>query len=286
MTRKLTINLIGPGKVGQTVCRCLVDQDLHTVQDVFGRDPDRAAAAAAFIGSGSVVTSMAAMRPADLWFITVPDARIGEVAEDLAGSYGHAAGTAVAIHFSGFLPADEMAALRRLNWAVVSAHPVLTFADPAIAAANFAGTYCGIEGDEHARVQVGQLLEGIGARTFSVTTEGKALYHAAAVLSSNFAVVLQAMAREAWLEAGVPGDVARELNQSMLKAVVENITALGPQGALTGPAARGDWSVVERQHEAVRDWHPEAGRAYESLSLMARRLKRHGMTTSRVDEEG
>lgn len=284
MTRKLTINLIGPGKVGQTVCRCLANQGRHAIQDVFGRDRERAASAVSFIGEGSVATSLSSMRPADLWFVTVPDSRIGAVAAELADA--RPAGAATAVHFSGFLPADEMAPLRRLGWELVSAHPVLTFADPAIAAAHFAGTYCGMEGDDGARGEVAGLLGEIGARTFDVTTRGKALYHAAAVFSSNFAVVLQAMAREAWAEAGVPEDISVELNNSMLRAIAENVVALGPPAALTGPAARGDWTVVTRQHEAVRDWHPEAGRAYESLSLMARRLKRTGTTRHPVDEEG
>ena len=283
MTARLKINLIGPGKVGQTLGRLLADQALHSIQDVFGHNPERAAKAVAFIGDGSVVPSLAAMRPADIWLITVPDSKIGPVAEEL--STLQPAVPAMAVHCSGFFPAEEMQGLRNLGWSLVSAHPVLTFADPEIAVQHFEGTCCGLEGDEPARTQVAKLFEEIGARTFAITSDGKELYHAAAVISSNFAVVLQALAREAWSQADVPDDISTELQRSMLKAVVENVTALGPEVALTGPAARGDWTVVSRQQKAVSAWHTEAGRAYESLSIMARRLKRLGSTSLPVIEE-
>ncbi|MBP0440000.1 DUF2520 domain-containing protein [Tianweitania sediminis] len=283
MAPRLTVNLVGPGKVGQTLGRCIADAALHDIQDVCGHDPGRTAAATAFIGSGTAVPSLAAMRPADIWLITVPDTRIGTISAELRDVQQQ--GAAVAVHCSGFLPASEMLPLRDLGWSLVSAHPVLTFADPALAAAQFPGTQCGLEGDSAGLKVVADLMQGLGAHTFPVSTEGKPLYHAAAVISSNFAVVLQALAREAWQQAGVPDDVAKALNRSMLEAVVENVTALGPQGALTGPASRGDWTVVTRQHVAVSEWHPQAGEVYQALSFMARRLKRSGSTLRPVDEE-
>jgi predicted short-subunit dehydrogenase-like oxidoreductase (DUF2520 family) len=53
---------------------------------------------------------------------------------------------------------------------------------------------------------------------------------------------------------------------------VDNITTLGPQAALTGPAARGDTAAIARQGAAVAAWDVQAGAAYESLSALALRL--------------
>jgi len=281
---RLTINLIGAGKVGQTLCRLFADQGQHDVQDVFGRDLQRTEQAVGFIGAGRAVDSLAALRSADIWLVTVPDTRIGEVVAELAAVAP--AGPAVAFHCSGFLPAAELSPVRALGWQLASAHPVMSFADPATAIKHFPGCHCGLEGDAAAVETVASLLGGVGARTFPIETQGKALYHAAAVFSSNLAVVLQGLAREAWMAAGVPEIVARDLNVTLLKATVDNVEALGPEAALTGPAARGDWSVVSRQHQAVQTWHPLAGDAYDSLSLLARRLKRGGSTLVPVDEEG
>lgn len=272
---KLKINLVGPGKVGQTLMRRIVMAGEHEIQDVVGRSVETARLAVEFIGTGTAVSALADMRPADLWFVTVSDTRIGAVAARLAEV---APKPSIAVHCSGFLPAAEMRPLRDLGWGLASAHPVLTFADPASAVRQFEGTLCGIEGDAGAVTIVDALMRGIGGHPFPVSSEYKAIYHAAAVFSNNFTVVLQAVAREAWARAGVPQEIAEQLNAHLLSATTENVKRLGPAAALTGPAARGDLEIVARQEAAVRSWHPDAGEVYAELSVLAARLKQTGTT--------
>ena len=166
--------------------------------------------------------------------------------------------------------------LRRTGWVLASAHPNLSFADPETAAAAFPGTPCGIEGDQEAVAAIEALLMQFGGRPFRIASEHKALYHAAAVFSNNFATVLQAIARTAWKDAGVPDEIAAQLNASLLRATCDNVIASGPRDALTGPAARGDVDVVQAQGEVVTDWNAAAGRLYRDLSIMAARLKSTG----------
>ncbi|WP_226578993.1 Rossmann-like and DUF2520 domain-containing protein [Acuticoccus sediminis] len=277
----LTLNLVGPGRVGQTIFRRLVEAGQHTVQDIAARSLESAERAAEAIGAGRA-TTLGEMRAADVWFITVSDTKTTAVAEALARS---APGPAIAVHCSGFLSSEALAPLGPRGWSLASAHPVLTFADPAVAVTQFPGSYCGIEGDETALATVRPLLEGIGARCFPIRSETKALYHGAAVMANNFAIVLQALGREAWADSGVPADILEDLHAAILRPTVENVLAMGPAAALTGPASRNDWDVVTRQHQAVADWNPEAGQAYESLSVMARRLKHSGSTRIRHPEE-
>lgn len=277
------LNLIGAGSVGTTLFHLFANSGLFDIQDIHGRDEIRLAQALSFIGTGNGTTSLAAMRPADIWFVTVPDTQIAEIAFDLASA--SSSGPAIAVHCSGFLPASELGPLSELGWAVASAHPVMTFADPESSVRDFPGTYCGMEGDEGVIQIVASMLQLIGAQPFTIKPGGKALYHAAAVISNNLAVVLQAIAREAWAEAGVPAQISPHLNAALLSSTAKNVNQLGPTEALTGPAARGDWPVVERQAEAVETWHPIAGQAYRSLSLLARRLKRTGSTLLSLREE-
>jgi predicted short-subunit dehydrogenase-like oxidoreductase (DUF2520 family) len=61
---------------------------------------------------------------------------------------------------------------------------------------------------------------------------------------------------------------------------VANITRLGPAGALTGPAARGDVAAIARQAQAVAHWDAEAGAAYAALSALALRLAKAKTDTS------
>ena len=55
----------------------------------------------------------------------------------------------------------------------------------------------------------------------------------------------------------------------LVRATVDNVAALGPAGALTGPAARGDWETIEA-HLAALD--PAERDAYRAMVVLARRL--------------
>lgn len=270
-----TVNLIGTGRVGQTLLRCLSGQPDLIIQDVNSRRYAAAVSAVDATGQGRAVETLKQMRPADIWLLTVPDTTIASVADDLAAIN---LTPAIAVHCSGFHVAGVMAPLGAKGWHLASAHPMLSFADPEVSAARFPGTWVGMEGDADALDPVGGLFSGLGARTFRVSSEGKALYHAAAVITNNFTTVLQAVALETWERAGVPEEAARDLNATLLRSTLENIERLGPAEALTGPAARGDRAVVDAQAARVASWRADVGEVYVQLSEMAVRLKITGST--------
>ncbi|WP_170574616.1 Rossmann-like and DUF2520 domain-containing protein [Ruegeria atlantica] len=282
--KSVTINLIGAGRVGRTFLHLLAANSNFRVQDILSATHSSAQIAVEQVKAGRAVKHISDLRPADLWFITVPDTQIADVAarlaDELAGT--EAARTSAALHCSGFFPADEMGPLRRLNWRLASVHPVLSFAVPERAKDQFGGTLCGLEGDEAALSVIQPVLEQLGAECFAIRSETKSLYHAAAVISNNFTVVLQAIARDAWKDAGVVDDIARRLNEKLLDSTVENVRALGPKQALTGPAARGDVQVVTSQGQEVAHWNPEAGELYRILSKLAHTIKTNGPTGSEL----
>ncbi len=276
----MRVNIIGTGKVGRTLMALLAEADGLSLGDVLGRRPDSAAAAVAAAGAGRVVESVAQMAAADLWVLPVPDDRIAVVAAELAEAQPEAS---AALHCSGFLSSAVLAPLAARGWSTASCHPVLSFADPAIAARQFPGTCCAVEGDATAAGLARDLVRRLGGEPFAVDAQGKALYHAAAVISNNFATMLQAVAREAWAASGVAPEMAERLGNALLAGTAESVARLGPAAALTGPAARGDTEVLRQQQAAVAAWHPEAGDLYALASLLAGRLKRTGTT---LPEEG
>ena len=277
-----TINVLGTGRVGQTLARLLNASWTCEVQDLMAASETTVRAAADFIGAGRPVLNLRELRPADIWLLAVPDTRIAQVATELAdalaGNETFSSSHAVAFHCSGFQPASVMAPLRALGWQLASVHPVLTFASPQAAVSQFAGTPCGFEGDLAAVQALEPVFLAIGAQVFRVATERKALYHAASVFSSNFTVVLQAIAREAWASAGVTDGMAAKLHQGLLRATVNNVLAFGAHRAITGPAARGDLDVVRAQGAAVAAWHERAGLLYRELSALASALAQTGST--------
>jgi predicted short-subunit dehydrogenase-like oxidoreductase (DUF2520 family) len=62
------------------------------------------------------------------------------------------------------------------------------------------------------------------------------------------------------------------MRSTLLHNAVNNIVALGPQAALTGPAARGDLALVAAQGDAVTLLDTDAGAAYQVLSRLAGKL--------------
>lgn len=264
-----TLNLVGCGRVGQTLARLWQQQHTFVIQDVLTTSLSSARAACDFIGAGQPVPTLAAMRPADVWLLGTPDAQLPAVAQALAD---RALPAAVVFHCSGALDIGLLAPLAAQGWHSASAHCILSFASAASALTQFAGTPCALEGPPEACAPLQQAFEAIGARCFAVASEHKLLYHAAAVFATNFVPVLQAVAEEAWRATGVPPDLLPGLRARLLTHAVANITTLGPAGALTGPAARGDTAAIARQGVAVSAWDPLAGAAYQALSTLALRL--------------
>lgn len=266
-----TLNIIGCGRVGRTLGRLWQAQGTWVVQDVATRSAASAQEAIAFIGAGRAVTQCDNMRPADAWMLAVPDRDIAGVAAGLTQRRGTAA-PALAFHCSGALGSDALAALKMLGWQTASAHCLLSFASPAAALTQFAGTPCALEGDATATDLLATAFSQIGGRCFALASKDKLLYHAGAVFATNFLPVLQSVAQHMWRDSGMPDDMIEPLQARLLDNAVANLLALGPAGALTGPAARGDQALVQMQAQTVREWDATTGAAYQSLSELATRL--------------
>jgi predicted short-subunit dehydrogenase-like oxidoreductase (DUF2520 family) len=280
----LRINIIGAGQVGRTFMALIRAAPGMTLGDVLGRRAAATQAAVDALGAGRAATALAEMRDADLWVLSVPDDRIAQVADDLARARPEPSEVTVAVHCSGFHASDLLLPLRDRGWSIASCHPVLSFSDPTAAAQHFAGTCCAVEGNTDAIRLVRTFVTDLGGVPFDIDPEKKPLYHAAAVFSNNFATVLQALAREAWAEAGVTPEMAARLGNALLAGTADSVARMGPAAALTGPAARGDAETLRRQEADIADWHPEAATVYATMSHLARRLKTEGKTHGRLAE--
>jgi predicted short-subunit dehydrogenase-like oxidoreductase (DUF2520 family) len=275
-----TLNLIGAGRVGQTLARLWQQGGVFAVQDVLTASMSTAQVACGVIGAGRAVHSMAAMRAADVWMLAVPDAQIGAVAQQLAASAKTAAPRTFVFHCSGAQGAALLQPLSALGWHCASAHCILSFTSVDAATAQFPGTPCALEGDAAAIVALQDAFTAIDAHCFEVQSANKLLYHAAAVFATNFLPVLQSVAEDAWTASGVPPELLPGLRAALLSNAVANITRLGPKGALTGPAARGDVAAIAKQATAVRQWDEQSGAAYEALSALALRLAKASTESS------
>jgi predicted short-subunit dehydrogenase-like oxidoreductase (DUF2520 family) len=107
---------------------------------------------------------------------------------------------------------------------------------------------------------------------FEIDEEGRAAYHAAASVASNFMVTLQSAAESIAAGAGLERAQARALLVPLLRRTVDNLAELGPERALTGPVARGDEMTILAQRRAVAEAAPQLLDLFDELVRHTRAL--------------
>jgi predicted short-subunit dehydrogenase-like oxidoreductase (DUF2520 family) len=236
------ITVIGPGRLGTALAVAL-------------RAAGRTVAGP--VGRGEAVPA------ADVVLVCVPDAEIPAAAAAAAGAaplIGHTSG------------ATGLGALAAAGSAAFGLHPLQTFAG-GDGPERFAGAGCAVAGTTDAALAAAsELAELLGMHPFEIDDAGRAAYHAAASIASNFLVTLEGAAERVAAGAGLSAGEARELLAPLVRTTVENWAARGPEGALTGPVARGDDATVERQREAVAAVAPELLGLFDSLIEHTRAL--------------
>ncbi len=263
-----TIHIIGCGKVGKTLGRLWTELGVLQVRSVLNRSPQIARRAVDFLGAGRAIDGYRQMEPADLVMISTSDESIEGCCRELCRTEVLHPGTVV-FHCSGSLSSELLAPARERGASIAGIHPVKSFADPAVAVKTFSGTFCAVEGDPAACEVLADCLHRCGANTFSVKPDQKTIYHAASVIVCNYLTALMEVGLRCYEKAGIPTDTAVRIIEPIARETLDNVFRLGPAEALTGPIARGEPSVVERQCEALGSWDEKIERVYKSLGQIA-----------------
>jgi predicted short-subunit dehydrogenase-like oxidoreductase (DUF2520 family) len=236
----LRVGIVGPGRVGTALARALRDAGVG-VEGPLGRGE----------------------RPArcDAIVLCVPDAEIPAAVEAVT------AAAPLVGHTSGATP---LSALAHAGVPAFGLHPLQSFAHPGV---RFEGAGAAVAGSTpEALAFATGLAERLGMCPFEIDEEGRAAYHAAASVASNFLVTLMAAAEATARDAGLDREDARALLMPLVRQTVENIAELGPEAALTGPVARGDDATVEAQRAAVERVAPELLGLFDELVRHTRAL--------------
>lgn len=273
-----TLSIIGGGRLGRTLGALIQQSGAFRQAAVLCRSEAHAQAAVAFIGGGTPVCSMAAVPASDAYLLSVPDDVLAEVAAELA-LQGVPAG-ALVFHASGACDCSVLDPLRGHGARLASCHPAFSFAEPARAITRFAGTFCALEGDEAACTELAGLARQIGAQPFTLAAGGKAAYHAALTIASNYLVTLTGLAQTVAQQAGIDAAQSRALLGSLMHASLDNALELGAGAALTGPIVRGDLTTVQRHLQVLPQ--PELRASYRALGRATLRLAEPQLTSSQT----
>jgi len=202
----------------------------------------------------------------------VRDERISQTAERL-GREARLRDHQVLLHTSGAHAAAEVLGVARpAVRALGTLHPLVSFADPRLFAGGLRGVAFGVEGDPAAGAVARILVAALGGRALDIAAGDLALYHAAAVLASNYVVALGDLARGLFITAGVAPEDALPALVPLMNSVVQNLAHVGLPGALTGPVERGDVATVERHLEALDRRAPSLAPLYRSMGREVLRI--------------
>lgn len=247
----MRVNIIGAGKTGKTLGRLLVLHKAATIGCLYNTSEATNQEALSFVEQGTGITELSHLQNADITFITTPDDCIEETCNYLVKLNLIQANSIIA-HVSGTKTSHTLKAARLQNCALVSAHPLKSFAQPKLAVTNFSGTYCALEGDESAVNVMRELFQKIGAQPFQISQHKKAVYHAAGVFASNYLITLFDTAQQCLIESGIAREVAWEITMSLMQGTLSNLNTLqSTEKSLTGPLKRGDIDTLNSHLEQL-----------------------------------
>ena len=234
-------------------------------------------AALDFIGAGRAARSPAvAAHSGDVVFLTVPDRMIRPVCEEIAAAKGFKRG-AVVIHCAGVHDASVLAAARERKALVAALHPLQSFATPEGAVKAMKGTCFTFDGDEAAAPVAEKIVEALGGRMVRVRPEGRALYHAASCVLSNYLVAVADLGMIMLILSGMDKAEAARAARPLLAGTVENIGKVGVPGRADRPdlaRRRGDGRAAPRCAEPAAAGNPAALSARSDCTPSASRSGR------------
>jgi predicted short-subunit dehydrogenase-like oxidoreductase (DUF2520 family) len=172
----------------------------------------------------------------------------------------------VVLHSSGVHSVDALKVAGDAGAGVGSVHPLMTF--PTRKPVALDGVPFAVEAEGRLKAKLFRLVRVLGGEPFSISSEGKALYHAAAVMASPLLVSLATAAEETARLAGLSNQEARKLLQPIMEATLRNFFRQGGNKSFSGPFARGDAQTVSLHLEALAA-HPLLKLVYRSLALQA-----------------
>jgi predicted short-subunit dehydrogenase-like oxidoreductase (DUF2520 family) len=191
---------------------------------------------------------LASLGEPDLIVLCVPDDEIASVAAAIAPRHH-----SVVAHVAGSRNLDVLAPHRRVG----SLHPLMALPTGSEAERLIGATYC-VAGDDLVR----EVALSLSGRVITLRDDQRTIYHAAAVVASNHLVALMGQVRTLAESIGLTLEDFLPLSEQSLV----DVARFGPDGALTGPAARGDMATIDAHLAAI----PESERStYVALANAA-----------------
>ncbi|MFH1674716.1 MAG: Rossmann-like and DUF2520 domain-containing protein [Pseudomonadota bacterium] len=261
---KQSIAIVGCGTIGTTLGKLFAETG-YPIVGVASRRLESARSTAELLGiSNYSDISVHITAKADIVFITTPDVVIQSVCDEIARQNGFKRGSFV-FHCSGAFPSEILASARRCGAHIGSLHPLQSFASVEQALKMVTGCTCTFEGDTETLPIAREMAKDIGADFIQIRVQDKPLYHAAAVVASNYLVTLVNLAIELNQLSGISTKASIKALLPLIEGTLNNVKHLGVHRALTGPIVRGDIDTITSHVEAIKVRAPHFWPLYRAL---------------------
>jgi len=285
-TKNFSVSIIGAGRVGTAFGIALrrAGYDINTVVAKHDRNAKRAAR---LIGNSTIGISATEFRrlgpTRQDWFqgssliiITTPDDAIKSVTRELVATLrSHRKirkalpASRVVMHTSGALSSEVLRPLQNEGFAVGSLHPLVAISDAQSGAEWLTRSFFSLEGDA-AAIRFGRrIVRDLGGQSFTIDSDAKPLYHAAALMASPNITALFDIAVEMLARCGLTPKRSRQILLPLVKSTLDNLVTRDPAQALTGTFKRGDITTVKKHLAAIET--AKLRDAWEAYLLLGRR---------------
>ena len=183
---------------------------------------------------------------ANVFFLTVPDGEIKNVAESLS-KLKRDFKDCICIHFSGVENISALQSLKNKGCAVGSLHIIRPF--PSKNIVDIKSFPVSVEAkDKRAISYLDQLCRKLKLKPHKIKSDEKVLHHLAAVHSSNF---LAGNLYNAFSLIKSKNNLSNKILKNTTQSALNNVFKLGPVNALSGPIDRGDFYAIKKHIEAL-----------------------------------
>ncbi|MGI8786440.1 MAG: Rossmann-like and DUF2520 domain-containing protein [Pyrinomonadaceae bacterium] len=246
----MKISIIGIGRLGGALAIALSKAGFQ-VENLVARNRKNASEIAESIIPSPQILSTGEFSKirSDVIFIATQDYEIENVAEQLSENLNY---KPIVFHTSGSLSSEILRGLKKDGCAVGSLHPLVSISDSRSGAERFANVFFCVEGGDKAVRIAEEIAEKLGGKSFSISTQYKTLYHAAAVTASGHLTALVSAAIEMLTDCGLNEIDAQKILLPLIKSTVFNLETRTPAESLTGTYARADVQTTENHLEILR----------------------------------